>query len=89
MSSPCGARRAPGAEPLLQPVMRQGRIIRPQPTLNDSRKYFQAQLARLPESYKALQDPPVYPVELSPGLRELQSEVEGKLRQRRIGRKLN
>ena len=73
---------APGAEPLLQPVMRRGRIIRPQPTLKDSRVYFQTQLARLPESYKALQAPPVYPVELSPGLRELQSEVEGKLRQR-------
>jgi nicotinate phosphoribosyltransferase len=76
---------APGAEPLLQPVMRQGRISRPQPTLQDSRAYFQTQLARLPEAYKALKDPPVYPVELSPGLRELQSEVEGKLRQRELG----
>lgn len=79
------AEAVPGAEPLLQPVMHRGRIIRPQPSLKDSRAYFQAQFARLPEPYKALQDPPAYPVELSPGLRELQSEVEHKLRQRELG----
>ncbi len=74
-----------GAEPRLQPVLRQGRIIRPLPSLNNSRKHFQAQFARLPEPYKALEGPPVYPVELSPGLKDLQSRVETKLRQRELG----
>jgi nicotinate phosphoribosyltransferase len=74
-----------GAEPLLRPVMRRGEIIRPQPSLSESREYCQAQFARLPEPYQALHDPPAYPVELSPGLRELQSRVEDELRQREIG----
>jgi nicotinate phosphoribosyltransferase len=68
-----------GAAPLLRPVMRRGEIIRPQPSLSESREYFQTQFALLPEPYQALQDPPVYPVELSPGLRELQSRVEAEL----------
>jgi nicotinate phosphoribosyltransferase len=76
---------AAGGAPLLQPVMRRGEIIRPLPSLHESRKHFQAQMARLPETYKALENPPVYPVELSPGLKDLQSRVEAKLRQRELG----
>jgi nicotinate phosphoribosyltransferase len=74
-----------GALQLLQPVMRRGRIVRPLPSLNDHREHFQAQFAHLPEPYKALENPPVYPVELSPGLRDLQSRVECKLRQSELG----
>jgi nicotinate phosphoribosyltransferase len=74
-----------GGTPLLAPVMRHGKIIRPQPSLNDGREYFRAQFARLSEAYKALKEPPVYPVTLSPGLQELQSRVEGKLRQGELG----
>jgi nicotinate phosphoribosyltransferase len=74
-----------GATPLLQPVMRRGELIRPLPSLNDSRSYFQSQFARLPEPCKALEDPAVYPVELSPGLQDLQSRVEAGLRQRELG----
>ena len=75
----------PGDEPLLRPVMRQGRIIPPQPSLKDSRDYFQAQFARLPEPYKTLIEPRLYPVALSPGLRQLQAEVEDKMRQGELG----
>lgn len=74
-----------GAAPLLRPVLRRGRIVRPLPSLNDSRTHFQAQFARLPEPYKALENPPVYPVELSPGLQDLQSRVECRLRQCELG----
>ncbi len=74
-----------GARPLLKPVMRQGRIVQPLPSLNDSREHFQAQFTHLPEPYKALENPPAYPVELSPGLKDLQSRVETKLRQRELG----
>ncbi len=74
-----------GAEALLQPVMRDGRIIRPQPALQDSREYFRSQFARLPEPFKALQGPPAYPVELSPGLKDLQYQVECRIRQRELG----
>jgi nicotinate phosphoribosyltransferase len=65
--------------PALRPVMGRGRIIRPLPSLNDSREYFLSQFALLPEPYKALRDPSLYPVALSPGLQELQSRVERQL----------
>lgn len=76
---------AAGVLPLLRPVMRRGRIVRPLPSLNDHREHFQAQFAHLPEPYKALENPPIYPVELSPGLQDLQSRVECKLRQGELG----
>jgi nicotinate phosphoribosyltransferase len=75
----------PAGTPLLQPVMANGRITRPLPSLTESRDYFQAQFARLPEAHKALQDPTPYPVSLSVGLKELQSRVVQQIRQRELG----
>jgi nicotinate phosphoribosyltransferase len=75
----------PAGRPLLQPVMRRGEILEPRPTLKDSREYFREQFNRLPEAYKALKQPPVYPVDLSPGLKNLQSQVEQDLRRRELG----
>jgi nicotinate phosphoribosyltransferase len=74
-----------GAVPLLRPVMGRGRIIRPLPSLNDSREYFLSQFALLPEPYKALRDPSLYSVALSPGLQELQSRVEWQLQHGELG----
>ena len=54
----------PGGTPLLQPVMANGRITRPLPTLSECREYFRDQFARLPEAHKVLQDPTPYPVSL-------------------------
>ncbi len=75
----------PGGTPLLQPVMAGGRLTRPLPTLPESRDYFQAQYARLPDAYKVLQDPATYPVSLSPGLKDLQSRVVQEIRHRELG----
>jgi nicotinate phosphoribosyltransferase len=75
----------PGATPLLQPVMANGRITKPRPTLSESRNYFQDQFARLPEAHKVLQDPTPYPVSLSSGLTELQSRVVQQVRRRELG----
>ena len=66
----------PGARPLLQPVMRSGKILKPLPDLQEARGYFQEQFALLPEPYKDLQEPARYPVDLSPGLQALQARVE-------------
>ena len=74
--------------PLLEPVMAGGRIIRPLPTLQASRDYFQAQFAMLPATYKSLQDPVSYPVSLSAGLKKLQSRVEAADPAPGIGREL-
>lgn len=58
-------------EALLVPVMREGRILEPLPSLEDLRRRFREELARLPEPYKALEDPPPYPVTLAPRLQAL------------------
>ncbi|MFZ5452826.1 MAG: nicotinate phosphoribosyltransferase [Thermodesulfobacteriota bacterium] len=74
----------PEAAPLLQPFMAAGRLTRELPTLRESREYFLSQFALLPEVYKALEDPPPYPVDLSPDLRDLQARVEREIRQREL-----
>jgi nicotinate phosphoribosyltransferase len=71
--------------PLLQPVMANGRITRPLPPLAESREYFRAQFARLPEAHKVLEDPTPYPVSWSAGLKELQSRVTQEIRHRELG----
>jgi nicotinate phosphoribosyltransferase len=71
--------------PLLAPVMTGGRITRPLPTLKESRDFFQAQFALLPVAHKALQDPALYPVSLSSGLKALQFRVEQHIRRRELG----
>jgi nicotinate phosphoribosyltransferase len=75
----------PAAAPLLQKFMAGGRVTRKLPTLNESRDFFQAQFALLPEPYKALENPAPYPVDLSPGLQDLQTRVEQEIRQRELG----
>ncbi len=74
-----------GAQPLLQPVMTQGRLTNPLPSLPRIREYCREQLARLPEPYRAISAPPVYPVTLSPGLAALQARVEADLKERELG----
>jgi nicotinate phosphoribosyltransferase len=73
------------ASPLLAPVMAGGRIIRPLPTLPESRDYFQAQFAQLPAVHKRLIDPTPYPVSLSAELQAMQSQVEQQIRRRELG----
>ncbi len=61
------------ATPLLGEVMRDGRILSPHPTLDESRATFIRNFAALPEAYKALRGAAVYPVDLSPAITELQA----------------
>ncbi len=75
----------PDAAPLLQKFMAGGRLTRPLPTLNQSRDFFHSQFALLPEPYKALEDPAPYPVDLSPGLQDLQARVEREIHRRELG----
>ncbi|MDD2902827.1 MAG: nicotinate phosphoribosyltransferase [Syntrophales bacterium] len=74
----------PEATPLLQPFMAGGGVSRELPTLKESREYFLSQLALLPEPYKALEDPAPYPVDLSPGLKDLQARTEREIQQREL-----
>jgi len=75
----------PAGTPLLQPVMQEGCILGTLPGLKESRDYFQQQFAVLPELYKTLENPPLYPVDLSPGLAERQARVERDLHRREVG----
>ena len=61
-----------GATSLLEEVMRDGRALRPHPTLDDSRELFRRGSAALPEDVKALTGAATYPVAISPALAELQ-----------------
>ena len=65
-----------GAEPLLTTVMEGGRILQPLPGLEEVRQTFHEESPMLPSQYKALRDPPSYPVRLSAGLRRLQEDAE-------------
>lgn len=62
--------------PLLQPVMRSGRLLAPLPSLADSRAYAQAQLASLPPALHALGAAAPYPVAVSEALRQLAQRVD-------------
>jgi nicotinate phosphoribosyltransferase len=75
----------PEGAPLLRQVMQQGQLTSPLPSLQESREYFSSQFALLPEPYKALEEPAHYPVDLSPGLADLQSRVHQEIRQRELG----
>lgn len=75
----------PGGASLLKPVMQGGRLTRPLPELKACRQHFLSQFARLPEVYKTLKDPALYPVDLSPGLKDLQGRVEQEIHHRELG----
>ena len=68
--------RVDGAEPLLRPVMAEGRITAALPSLEEIRERLRQELARLDDRYKAIRAPDLYPVRLSPGLQALKERVE-------------
>ena len=66
-----------GAEGLLEPVMRQGALLRPHPPLAALRTHCADQLRRLPEGLRRLRDADGYEVTASEGLRARQVEAGG------------
>ena len=69
-----GGHEAP--EPLLQKVMEGGRTVPPGSSLDEIRGRFQEDFACLDGKFKALRDPPLYEVALSPRLEELYHRTE-------------
>ena len=63
-------------EALIQPVMRAGRRLAPQETLDTIRARAARELKRLPANLRALDDGAVYPVTVAPKLRTLAEEVD-------------
>lgn len=70
----------PDGEPLLEKVMEGGRMMGPQPTLDQIRQRLKSDLASLGDVYKVLREPAVYPVLLSAELDRLSAETEQELR---------
>jgi hypothetical protein len=63
--------------------MEQGKILSPQPTLEDSRTTLRQEFAWLPESAKAIRNPSSYLVEFTPKLRALLEQTEQEINQAR------
>jgi len=64
-----------GAEPLLEPVMEQGKLLRPLPSLDRIQAVAAENLARLPARYRQLEVSNAYPVEKSGALEDLLESV--------------
>ena len=62
----------PGGEPLLEKVMEDGKLLRPDPSLQDIRDRFKTNFCLLDEKYKSIHDTVIYPVRLSQRLEHLQ-----------------
>lgn len=63
-------------QPLLEPVMKNGRPVAPYPSLQEIKKYAQNQINSLPPQLKALHNAPVYPVQISSELAALAETVD-------------
>ena len=75
------AEKLPGAEPLLQKVMANGSIQGAYPSLKEIRERFLAEFDLLGENVKALRNPEIYPVEISPRLAQLNEEISRQVTQ--------
>lgn len=67
------------AEPLLRKVMEDGKAKKPYPALKEIREKFLDEFRRLDDDVKAIRNPSVYPVGLSPQLKKLKDEIEQQL----------
>jgi nicotinate phosphoribosyltransferase len=69
-------------EPLLQPVMRNGRRLRPAESLEAIRQRVKRELDRLPEPLRNLAPSTTYPVEVADELIDLAKDVDRRLQAR-------
>jgi nicotinate phosphoribosyltransferase len=67
-------------EPLIEPVMRNGRRIKPAPALDDIRRRTRQQLERIPDALRALAPAAIYPVEVAGELDELAADVDRRIK---------
>ena len=70
--------RFEGSEPLLEPIIEQGALVKPLPSLAQIRERTMASMARLPEAYRRLQGSDPYPVKKSEALEQLLESVRGR-----------
>jgi nicotinate phosphoribosyltransferase len=68
-----------GGTPLLAPVLAEGRRTGAEPALAEVRERFREDFGRLDDRFKALRNPPHYPVEVSARLERLTGQVREEL----------
>ena len=71
-----------GAEPMLEPVMREGRRLTPSPSIADGRGRFEADLALVPRKARRLTHPEHVTVSHSEALRALTARTRGEAERR-------
>ncbi len=62
--------------PLLEPVIRAGRLLRPLPALHASRERLATELAQLPAAYRSLDGSAPPPVTIAPSIRALAARID-------------
>jgi len=72
-------------EPILQPVMREGKRVSPPDSLEEIRERFFEEFLKLDEELKELEPKKEFPIELSPGLRKLQERVTYRILEKELG----
>ena len=63
------------AEPLLEMVMEKGKIIYESPSINQTAAYCRERLEMLPQEYKRFENPHIYKVGISAGLKSLRDRL--------------
>ncbi|MEE2643385.1 MAG: nicotinate phosphoribosyltransferase [Myxococcota bacterium] len=74
-NQPIQLEKAVRGEELLQPVLREGALVNPLPSLEESRALAQRERARLPAPLRSLQRDQRYPLALERGLAELRERL--------------
>lgn len=72
-------------EPQLRLFMQGGKRLQPYESLSEIRERFRREFAALDDKYKVLEKPALFPVELGPGLEELQKQTIHKVREKELG----
>ena len=72
-------------EPLLELVVRDGRRLRPPPSLDEIRRHAKRELERLPEPLRRLEPGTTYSVEVAGELEELAAQVDRRLEMQTAG----
>lgn len=68
-----------GGEALIQPMMQNGKRLRPAPSLDEIREHARRELQRLPDGLRALDPAMTYPVAVAEELRVLAAEFDRRL----------
>jgi len=72
-------------EPLLHPVMKDGKRLESSEPLEAIQERFKEEFAALDDIYKALKQPEEFPVHLGPDLEKLQTKVVHEVIEKELG----